>query len=246
MVFRILEESNMGLLGGLDVGFGANMQIIRTNYLVVQSAAGGTVQQHANFLTLHNNACRENARGNSNLVCDYIATAHAPSDAGSQNDPRVIETAAGSHTAWPVAGIGTQASNNDKANMNIIACLSLGGMQYDDATFTAGVAVTTGAITDATSDIVNSTNLVSAVGASVTDAASTGACTTLNLAAYATDLLALCNTGTVTLTDAALGANFVEKGNAAGTTATTIATAGLSAGAESAGIISTVCFVGVL
>ena len=52
----------MGLLGGLDVGFGANMQIIRTNYLVVQSAAGGTVQQHANFLTLHNNACRENAR----------------------------------------------------------------------------------------------------------------------------------------------------------------------------------------
>ena len=235
----------MGLLGGLDVGFGANMQIIRTNYLVVQSAGAGTVQASANLLTLHNNLCRENARGNSNLVCDYIATAHAPSDAADKNDPRVIEGAAGSHTAWPVAGIGTQASNNDKANMNIIACLSLGGMQYDDATLTAGVAVTTGAVSDATSDILNSTNLVSAVGASATDGSSTGSCTTLNLAAYATDLLALCNDGTVTMTHAGLTTGFVEKGNATGATATTIADIG-TVGAESVGIISTVCLVGVI
>lgn len=231
----------MGMLGGLDVGYGANMQIIRTNYLVVQSAGAGTVQASANLLSLHNSIAQQNARGNSNLVCDYIATAHAPSDASTSNDPRVIETAAGSHTAWPVAGVSTQATDNDKANMNVLGCLSLGGLQYDDATLTAGVAVTTGALADATSDILNSSLLLGAVGTGN----KAGLSTTLNLAAYATDLLALLDDGTVTMTHAGLTTGFVEKGNATGATGTTIADIG-TVGAESVGIISTICLVNLV
>ena len=53
----------MGVLGGLDVGFGANMQIVRTNYLVVKTQAAATTKEMARFLALYNTQAAQNAAG---------------------------------------------------------------------------------------------------------------------------------------------------------------------------------------
>ena len=39
----------MGILGGLDVGFGANMQVVRTNYLCVKDS-GAALTQNAKVI----------------------------------------------------------------------------------------------------------------------------------------------------------------------------------------------------
>ena len=45
----------MGVLGGLDVGFGANMQIVQTNVLLLDNSSGGHVTKDmARFLALFN------------------------------------------------------------------------------------------------------------------------------------------------------------------------------------------------
>ena len=62
----------MGILGGLDVGFGSNMQVVRTNYLCVKDSGAALTANAANFLSMYNRHIREQAMGNTGLVCVTI------------------------------------------------------------------------------------------------------------------------------------------------------------------------------
>jgi hypothetical protein len=228
----------MGILGGLDVGFGANMQIVRTNYLVCKTAGAGTTQQYANFLTLFNRVMTENARGNNGLACDYIIAAHAPSDASTNDDPKVIETALASLTDVPVIGQANPDSNQD-TNHGVISVLSVGAVEFTNATLTAGAAVASAV--DANADLANSNLLLDLVGASATDGATTGVVKTVNIGGLLSDINTALAT-TITLADTDLSTGFVEKGNASAASATELSN--LTIGADSVAVVSVTALVG--
>jgi len=230
----------MGILGRLDVGFGANMQVVRTNYLCVKDGGAATAQDAANFLSLYNQHISEQAWGNSGLKCDYILPmANQCSDAGTTASGVVIETIDGS--ALPVAGQHANAASSN--GYGIIAVLGVGAVEFTNATLTAGAAIASAV--DANADLANSGLLLDMVGASVDNGAHAGMATTLDLSGLVADLLLACGTGTVDLTDAQL-TSFVEKGNAAANTATTLSD--ITIGANACGVISvtTLCGVGYL
>lgn len=227
----------MGILGGLDVGFGANMQVVRTNYLCVKTAGAATTQNAANFLSLYNQHIAEQAFGNSGLKCDYILPmAHQCSDAGTTASGVVIETINGS--SLPVASQQANAASSN--GYGIIAVLGVGAVEFTNATLTAGTAIASAV--DANADLANSGLLLDMVGATSDGGAHAGMATRLDLSGLVADVLGAC-ANTVDLADAQLTA-YVEKGNAASTTATTLAD--ITAGANAIGVISvtTLCGVG--
>ena len=231
----------MGILGGLDVGFGANMQVVRTNYLCVKDSGAALTQNAANFLSLYNQHVSEQAFGNTGLTCDYILPmANQCSDAGTTSSDVVIETINGS--ALPVANQRANAASSN--GYGIIAVLGVGAVEFTHATFTAGTAIASAI--DANADLANSGLLLDMVGASSDGGAHAGMATTIDLSGIVADLLAACG-NTVALSDADLAAGtVVEKGNATGATATTLAD--VTVGANAAGVISvtTLCGVGYL
>ena len=231
----------MGILGGLDVGFGANMQVVRTNYLCVKDSGAALTQNAANFLSLYNQHVSEQAFGNTGLTCDYILPmANQCSDAGTTSSDVVIETINGS--ALPVANQRANAASSN--GYGIIAVLGVGAVEFTNATFTAGTAIASAI--DANADLANSGLLLDMVGASSDGGAHAGMATTIDLSGIVADLATACG-NTLALTDAQLAAGaFVEKGNATGATATTLAD--VTVGANAAGVISvtTLCGVGYL
>ena len=228
----------MGILGGLDVGFGSNMQVVRTNYLCVKDSGAALTANAANFLSMYNRHIREQAMGNTGLVCDYILPmANQCSDAGSTASDVVIETINGS--ALPVASQKANAASSN--GYGIIGVLGVGAVEFTNATFTAGLAIASAV--DANADLANSGLLLDMVGASADGGAHAGMATTLDLSGIVADLLAACGTGTVALTDSSLDAGtFVEKGNATAATATELSD--LTIGANSAGVISVTTLCG--
>ena len=99
---------------------------------------------------------------------------------------------------------------------------------------------------DASAGIAKTGLLSGIVGSSSDGGAHAGMATTIDLSGIVADLLAACG-NTVALSDADLAAGtFVEKGNATGATATTLAD--VTVGANAAGVISvtTLCGVGYL
>ena len=239
----------MGVLGGLDVGFGANMQIVRTNYLLVKDGGATTTAKAEKFLTLYNQHISEQARGNSGLLCDYIMpVVNACSDAGDDgvDSKVVIETINGS--ALPLANAhGSLSTGANKNGYGVIGVLGVGAVEFTDATLTAGAAIASAV--DANADLANSNVLLSMVGAAATNGANAGVATTVNMSGLVTDIVtALANT--TDLTQAPLGTAFVEKGNATGA-AHTVFGAGtdkVTLGANSVAVLSitTLCGVGYI
>jgi hypothetical protein len=207
----------MGILGGLDVGFGANMQVVRTNYLVVKTTAAGTTQQMANLLSLYNQNVMDNARGNNGLKCDYITGAHAPSDAGAAgvDDPTVLSAAAGSVVDFPVIGFANPATNQN-TNHGVIAVLSIGAVEFTAKSLDAATAIPP-VLADNNTAISNGELLKDLAVVSATAGATGGVVKTVNLDGMVDDVLAALG-GTLTVADTALSTLFVEKGNSTGAT----------------------------
>ena len=209
-----------------------------TNYLCVKDGGAATTQNAANFLSLYNQHIAEQAFGNSGLKCDYILPmATQCSDAGTTASGVVIETINGS--SLPVANQQANAASSN--GYGIIAVLGVGAVEFTNATLTAGTAIASAV--DANADLANSGLLLDMVGATSDGGAHAGMATRLDLSGLVADLLAACTGGTVDLTDAQL-TSYVEKGNAASTTATTLAD--ITVGANACGVISvtTLCGVG--
>lgn len=208
----------MGILGGLDVGFGANMQIVRTNYLVVKTNVAATTTEMARFLALYNTQAAQNAAGHSGLTCDYILSeSHAPEDAGASgvDDPTVITGIDGA--ALPIAG-----QHSRQTGQNVIAVLAVGATLLNKNG--AGGSALPSAL-DANADRANSDLLLALAGATdvddtFADNVKYGAIQTVNLSGMVSDISTAMTSASADahLHDDARLSNtgFVEKGNATG------------------------------
>ena len=233
----------MGILGGLDVGFGANMQIVRTNYLVVNTSAQASTAEMARFLALYNTQATQNAAGISGLTCDYIMSeSHAPSDASTKADPTVIEAINGA--ALPIAGAHANATS---PGYNVIAVLSVGAATLN-ANGQAAAAVPSAL--NNVSDFANSDLLVALAGATDVDLdfsnnTKKGRLATVNCSELITDIAALLHAaGTATLAGVAglSDSGFVEKGNSTG--AAPVAFSDLTVANTSIAVVSVVTLMG--
>tara|TARA_B100000902_G_scaffold382743_1_gene420779 strand:+ start:2062 stop:2793 length:732 start_codon:yes stop_codon:yes gene_type:complete len=239
----------MGVLGGLDVGFGANMQIVRTNYLVVNTSAQATTAEMARFLALYNTQATQNVNGNSGLTCDYVMSeSHPPSDAATKTDPSVIETITGA--AVPVANAH---ANANQPGYNVIAVLSVGA-----ATLTAngqtGTAVASAL--NANADFANSDLLASLAGdedgadnvlSTFADNVNKGEIATVNISELIGDITTLMDAGGAKVAVLAgatqlSDSGFVEKGNASG--AAPVNFSQLSVANTSIAVVSVVTLMG--
>jgi hypothetical protein len=229
----------MSQLAGLDLGYGSQLQIVRTNYLYVatKSGDGGTNAQNATFLQLFNDALNVSQTGGGlhPLTCDYII----PLEAGSGNAEPTVTGAAAAGLLLPVMGptyeslaqasgldatASSAADQGSSSNGSIVAILALG---------LVNVTVSGGAITEAAGlDILggtgghvlalNSAIMSLGVDASVDTGVASGSALTgfWAMADVAVDLAA--SDGTPSVEVNTTPTSPVMKGNAAGTTATVL------------------------
>ena len=228
-------------LAGMDLGYGSQVQFVRTNILYAATTSVGTAQQHANFLQLFNDALNANQTGGGKhpLTCDYIIATAAPS---SGTDPRVIGTALAVGSVVPLIGpsresLATQsdlaahqnsaADMGSTANGHILAIMSGGIVKMTISaagaiTTAAALATSIGTETDI-AQMLNSTLLAQTVDESVDGGVSSGNSlgSFITLGDIATDLLANDGTPALTLGESALTSPTLE-GNASGTTPTNL------------------------
>ena len=103
----------MGILGGMDLGHGSQLKLIRTNYLCVSSSSNNnTSQAYSNMLQLAND------RLPKSLKCDYILVAagvSSPIAVPTGNRPQTVE-----HTTVAYATGQTSEGFRHGANVAII------------------------------------------------------------------------------------------------------------------------------
>ena len=239
----------MTTIAGMDLGYGSQVKIVRTNYLVALDASGATVTGAANLLALV-----QGILGPTKLRPDYVI---ASAGITSTTDPSVLLSAA---TAVPLVGPNPgslhQASDIPKetgqtvnaayiggsANGDVLSVLSVSGIEitivgttyaaqsdYDAHTY-AAVAGGPASLTDLSwAEAINNAILV--------DADNTG---TIDISGPVADVVAALGASSATedLSASGLGASSVVlPGNAAGTTPTAIAAG------NTLGIVSVVAMV---
>ena len=196
-------------LAGLDVAFGASIQLVKTGILCFESAAAPDGQATANALQTFNDVMAEAADDGHGLKADYawVSDVAFTTNTGVQG---VYDSSTAS-TALPVDANGTV--------QDILAVLSVSALEFQGASYTTPTAVpiTPGAGADVWADDAN--NML-AVGHA------TGRVTTLDLNECVTDVQAVLTGNAVLTTGGQLGTAYVAKGNASAATPTsTISTA---------------------
>ena len=222
------------------------MQIVRTNYLVVNTATQPTTKEMARFLALYNVQATQNAAGHSGLTCDYILSeSHAPSDAATSgiDDPTVITTTNGA--ALPIAG-----QHSRQTGQNVIAVLAVGATLLNKNGTTTGITSGLASALDANADRANSDLLhalagVTDVDDTFADNAKFGQLQTVNLSGMVADIKAAMAGNDATLLNETLltDTGFVEKGNATGAAPATFAGIGDVAD-ESIAVLTCVTLMG--
>lgn len=227
----------MTVIAGMDLGYGSQVQLVKTNYLIAGVATNGTPQAMSNLLQLYNRTV------DSAIKADYIACVNdnaglvgtAQSPAAGDAMANVIDT--GTLTNWPVMGpsasvLSSHADSTETHNANaadigtsanghILSVLSVSMMDFG-ADFAAGAHITStlGGERRSLAELVNGRLLVAQVGGNTSH---------LNVTDVIADLLeagTLGGTATLSLASANLNASFVQKGNAAGTTETALSDVG--------------------
>jgi hypothetical protein len=243
-------------LAGMDLGYGSQVQFVRTNILYAATVSAGTAQQHANYLQIFNDALNANQTGGGKhpLTCDYIVATQAPS---SGTDPRVIGTALGTGTVVPLIGPSREslaqqsalaahqnsaADMGSTANGHILAIMSGGivKLTVSGDAITTGAALATSIGTETSiSQLLNSVLLAQTVDESVDGGVSSGNSlgSFITLGDIATDLLGADGTPALALGDADL-TNPTFEGNASGSTPTGLSSVTGSATADAHHIVS--------
>lgn len=217
----------MATIAGMDLGYGSQVKIVRTNFLLVNAVENkaGTAQQYANLLSLYNQHVKEQAGGNTILECDYIIPAmDNGSGAGSGvagltavssgTDPVVADISSSTlvHLMGPSRNALAQQSDlaahqdeaahiGTSANGKVLAVLSTGMMTHTGEVFTAGVAVNLlGGVAGSTA-LLNGELLADAAGVTASTAGSeisAGMVSFIDIDNLSTDMIASL-TGTPTL-----------------------------------------------
>lgn len=247
----------MTTIAGMDLGYGSQVKVVRSNYLVLGhiADASSTAQAHANVLEMYNNV--QTAAGAKDLIADYIigvndngTSAGAEVDPTSGTNPRVIhgETLTNIPVLGPVDDVLADSSLTDlpaaadtaaeiSRGYKILAVLSVGVMDFG-ANFVAGAAIDLLGGTGGLTQLMQSNLMVSQVG---------GNADVLNFTEVMGDITGagvLNGVATLDLSDAAFNGSYVSAGNAAGTAATSFGSSGATAVvADTCGLISVVSLV---
>lgn len=247
----------MATIAGMDLGYGSQVQVCRTNYLVVGhiNAAASTAQAYANFLNLYNDTMSQ--AGAKDLLADYIlglndngSSAGAEVDPSSGINPKVLY--AGTSTEnFPVRGPVDEALADETTNTypdaadtpaevgrnyKILAVLNMGVMDFG-ANFVAGGAIDLLGGVSGNAQQMMSKVMVSQVG---------GDATTLDFTEVLADVTAagvLNGTATLSLANAAFKGSFVQKGNASGATPTSFGSGETAVVADTCALISVVTLI---
>jgi hypothetical protein len=206
----------MASIAGLDVPYGASLQLVQTGILVCESAASPTVAAAGNAL-LHFNQVMANAAGGSGgLRADYIYVSDVALT-GEDNSDMVIDSGTAT-TALPVS--------ITHPPLDIISVLEVSALTFTGASFTTPVKTTVSTVVDSWLGQANQDlNVLKAAGN----------VTTLDLSDCFTDLATDLTADAVLTAGGEFGTDYVAKGNAAGTTATT--TISTAAPADSFGFV---------
>ena len=243
----------MTTLAGMDLGYGSQVKIVQTNFLVAAAGTNGTAQAHANFLHLYN----ATVGADSGAKADYIipSTGAAADSPTSGTDPLVADCDASTgtnglvHLIGPsrshlaqVTGDGITATVNDtaanlgiSANGKVLSVISVIATPYQTGTDFTGLTLLESLATTSThTDNANANLLIDSLSAPVSH---------IDISSALADLhTALGGTANLVFTDVDLNANFVMKGNAAGTTETVLGDITAPA-ADTTGLISVVALV---
>ena len=226
----------MSIVAGMDLGYGSQVKVVTSNYLIVNAAANPTDTGAVNFLALVNQQlvtgssdtdARQKAFQFDYIMCDGNAPATITS-------PSVIDATAGTinvpvhgPSSSVLGGGSTESHSTDaaaigrSANGTILAILSAsaGKMTQDEtsSSFDAFATVNLAGLADDAS-------VASHLQGELLAAQLTGSSlSTIDVADIVAEFTAGDALSAVDLSVAGLNADFVAKGNAAGTTGTTLA-----------------------
>ena len=255
----------MATLAGMDLGYGSQVKLVRTNYLCLNHIDSAiTAQSLANVLQMYNDI--QTQADADHLVCDYIITlddgAHTSSAAAVSTlgsaPTGTASTVVRSITTLPVlgpspdhvaqvTGTGIVSGINDSAanlgtsfSNKVLAVLNYGMVIFNGASFTTPAAI----------DLLGGTG--GGAQLMMSELLCDGNTDTIDATAVMTDMIGTTGLGvarartTLDLSDANFNASFVQKGNASGTTATVFGgTAATSVPAKTCGVLSVVSLVKV-
>lgn len=227
----------MAIIGGMDLGYGSQVKICTTDYLVVNAASNPTNTSAKNFLSIVNHSLGKGATTThlrqKMTKFDYIILDGAAA-VGGASDPTVID-GNGSSVLVPLMGpspgsiaaqadlpghANTEADIGDSANGIILAILSAsaGTMTIDeasdtiDATANVELAGLTGDDNSVLSHVAGTFDAQRILGNTLH---------TVDIGDVVAELAGASLTSiSLTSGEAALNASFVAEGNAAGDTAT--------------------------
>ena len=240
----------MSIVAGMDLGYGSQVKVVTTNYLVVNVDSNPPDAGAANFLQLANDALvsgttKTDGRQKA-FMFDYIL---CDGNVPTITSPTVIDATAGTINV-PVHGPSTAILGGGSSESHSTDATAIGrsanGVILAVLSAAAGTVLTNETATESTLDTAAVVNL-----AGLTDDASvashlqgellkaqlTGASlSTIDVADIVAEFTGGDALTAIDLSVAGVNADFVGKGNAAGTTATTLGT--VTTDGQKLGVIS--------
>jgi hypothetical protein len=225
----------MPTLAGMDLGYGSQVKLVRTNFLFTEVLTNGTAQAYANLLHIYN----QTVGPDSLLKADYIVPVVANAEVAPTNstvDPVVADLSSskfasligpsrsflasqsdiGTGNIIPAGQTHNAAYHGVAANGQILGVVNSSVLVFGGADFTTPTVVELLATTTTVSEVLNANLLADSIS---------GPVSYLDLTALADDATVattLSVTGDLVMTEAALTTSFVMKGNAAGNTETVV------------------------
>jgi hypothetical protein len=192
-------------IAGMDVAFGASIQLVKTGILVLESAAAPDGQATANALQTFNDVMAVAAADGHGLQADYawVSDTAFTTNTGVQG----VYDSGTAATALPVDQHGKV--------QDIVQILGVSALEFAGASFTTPTACVVSVAAGTGDWAMDAQNML-------TTAKATGRVNTLDLNECITDVAALLAGDAVLTTGGELGTAYVAKGNAAANTATSV------------------------
>ena len=220
----------MSIVAGMDLGYGSQVKVVTTNYLVVNVDSNPTDAGAANFLQLANDALvsgttktdgRQKAFMFDYILCDVPV--HGPSTA-------ILGGGSSESHSTDATAIGRSANGVILAVLSAAAGTVLTNETATESTLDTAAVVNLAGLTDDAS-------VASHLQGELLKAQLTGASlSTIDVADIVAEFTGGDALTAIDLSVAGVNADFVGKGNAAGTTATTLGT--VTTDGQKLGVIS--------
>lgn len=224
----------MPTLAGMDLGYGSQVKVVRTNFLFTEVLTNGTAQAYANLLHIYNQTMGPDSLLKADYIVPVVGNAEVAPTSGT--DPVVADLSSskfasligpsrsflasqsdiGTGNIIPSGQTHNAAYHGVAANGQILGVLNSSIVVFAGADFTTPTVKETLATTTTITEALNGALLADSISGPVSYLDITV------LADDATVATTLTATGDAVMTEAALTTSFVMKGNAAGNTETVV------------------------